>query len=1525
MTQSVDQAHLGYISNEPTSASIVAAKLGNDPQVSTFDPKPLVSPTSDHPAPRHIDCALLTSDPDHTTWRETIETIREHHPDLPILAFTDNYPAAVIETAVGYRGVDVVNTPLEETPAPLIRARLNQLLNSAHRNREREELLRDIGENIGDVVWVSSPSKDKIEFISAAYESIWGRSREELYRNPESFIEGIHQDDRDRIYDALEYQRNDPESYDEVYRVVQPDGEIRWIRDRAFAVIEDGQYKRIVGIAQDITEKRTQEQEFRETRIQLEAATEADNIGTWQWDVQADTLVADAHLAEKFGVDPDRAQSGAPVDQFLAGIHPEDRDRIEAEIESALDACSTYETEYRVIDSDGETRWLIARGQVICDETGTPERFPGVILDITERKAFEHEVERSRDLLRRTEELAQTGGWEVDLESGEQRWTPGTYRIHDVSEEFDPTVSTGIEFYHPDDRDRIERAFNNCAHDGEAYDEEARIITADDRLRWVRMRGEPITEAGKITAVRGTIKDVTERKERELELERNRSLLESTYEIGNIGAFELDLESESFVWQQNFESIFSPEVDADTVPSWEEALEYIHPDDREFVQDKLEEAVRKAGRVEYEYRVVGPDETYWGRTVATGIDRAGAPIVRGLFQEITSRKQREQDLEQYEEIVENSQDILWMFDRELTENLFINSAYEEILGQPTSALDENPQAFLEAIHPDDRDLIREKMAQAADGQPVDFEIRGNPQEDYERWLWIKGQPLYDTGTQHAVAGFARDITERKHRQAELLVQRDELAQLDRINRLIREVQNALLTAESRVEIEQAVCERLSTAGHYQHSIIVRNPRAGRLEATAWTESGEVFVDDYFPTDGETTDTSPALRCLETGETQAVQCVREDPLASTWRETALDMGVESLVTVPLVFDGEAFGAIAIHAGEPNAFTDRELDVLAELGETVAYAIAAIQSQEREATLRVLYKATQDLLAAETRQEISDEIVNTTADVLEPAGIGIFLFDTDDNALKPAAATDDLLEYLGEPHEFGPGHADSVLWRVFATGESRGYSDIRTAEPAADPETVARGAFLVPLGDHGVFMIASEETGNFGQQQQQLIGLLAATTEAALDRIAGRAGIQERDQQLTEYADRIDKLERLLQLVRSGHEIINGARTRAEIEQGFCERLAEIEGVRFAWLGRQSPDSTGIEVGTWAGRPDGYLDEWSMPMEEPEPLVRAATEQTPISIENIVEYLPEATWAQAATERDIQSVLAIPLRYHETSYGIVAGYSTHTDLFNREFRAIMDDIGQMVAAGINEIELKSGMVSERVKELEIDITQTDTFLNALAEETEQPVRYQEVHPEGDRRTRILFDLRDGDSVDVLGLADEYTVVESIEQVESGQPAVYRSVISGETIGAALLDSGGIPRGIEARPTGTSVTVHLPHEISTRIFLERIRSYFSAVELIAQREVDTGREIRRVAQNEFEDRLTDRQQEVLLTAFQSGYFKSPRDTTGSELADIFAVSQPTVTHHLREAQRRVFSFLFDGLDAPVVDGDQPDLLDN
>ena len=132
--------------------------------------------------------------------------------------------------------------------------------------RSSEERFRELAETIADVFWITDPAKNRMLYISPAYEKIWGRTRESLANDPASWLTAIHDDDRERVRQAA-MTRQKAGSYDEVYRIVRPDGQVRWVRDQAFPVRNGaGEIERIIGVARDITEHRKLEEQFRQSQ-----------------------------------------------------------------------------------------------------------------------------------------------------------------------------------------------------------------------------------------------------------------------------------------------------------------------------------------------------------------------------------------------------------------------------------------------------------------------------------------------------------------------------------------------------------------------------------------------------------------------------------------------------------------------------------------------------------------------------------------------------------------------------------------------------------------------------------------------------------------------------------------------------------------------------------------------------------------------------------------------------------------------------------------------------------------------------------------------------------------------------------------------------------------------------------------------------------------------------------------------------------------------------------------------------------
>jgi PAS domain S-box-containing protein len=133
------------------------------------------------------------------------------------------------------------------------------------RLKESEELFSQLADNIKEVFWVASPSLDQCLFLSPAYEDVWGFSRKALYDNPAAYMKSVVKEDRQKVFDHVQPQNLGSTGSEIEYRMLQPDGEIRWIWSRAFPIKDrSGNLLRLCGIAHDITERKEMEKRVSE-------------------------------------------------------------------------------------------------------------------------------------------------------------------------------------------------------------------------------------------------------------------------------------------------------------------------------------------------------------------------------------------------------------------------------------------------------------------------------------------------------------------------------------------------------------------------------------------------------------------------------------------------------------------------------------------------------------------------------------------------------------------------------------------------------------------------------------------------------------------------------------------------------------------------------------------------------------------------------------------------------------------------------------------------------------------------------------------------------------------------------------------------------------------------------------------------------------------------------------------------------------------------------------------------------------
>jgi two-component sensor histidine kinase len=160
---------------------------------------------------------------------------------------------------------------------------------------------------------------------------------------------------------------------------------------------QTGEIGGVLCIVSETTERVVAQRELAGAQERLtQALSAAGMVGTFDWHVQTDTFHSDAHFAQMFSVDPAKGEKGAPLAEYLAGIHPEDVERITEALNRALSTGEKYIQEYRLL-KDGTIRWVEARGECLYDGNGEPSRFVGVVVDITNQKEAQ---ERQRLLAR---------------------------------------------------------------------------------------------------------------------------------------------------------------------------------------------------------------------------------------------------------------------------------------------------------------------------------------------------------------------------------------------------------------------------------------------------------------------------------------------------------------------------------------------------------------------------------------------------------------------------------------------------------------------------------------------------------------------------------------------------------------------------------------------------------------------------------------------------------------------------------------------------------------------------------------------------------------------------------------------------------------------------------------------------------------------------------------------------------------------------------------------------------------------
>lgn len=607
------------------------------------------------------------------------------------------------------------------------------------------------------------------------------------------------------------------------------------------------------------------------------------------------------------------------------------------------------------------------------------------VRDITEHRASQRELERQRELLRHTEEIAQTGGWEANLETGDQRWTPGTRAIHGVTSDFEPTVEAGIDFFHPDDRDDIEQAFNRCAQRGEPYDVELRLLTTNDDLRWVRARGVPIREGGEVIGVRGAIQDVTERKEREQNLKAARKRYQTLVEAAPDPIFVADAETGEIVETNSVAAALRKQPREEIIGLHQTEL---HPtDETERYREAFETQIGTQTTIKQfedgsQMSLVTTDGERIPVSISVGTVSLGdQTLVHGIFRDISDQKRYEDALKEVNTTAqsllnaETDTEIAHTVVDVATDVLDPDSAvvylYDEDTGElvPVAPSDELEAAVGEIprIQPGD-DVVWSVFIEQ---ELTRFDDSRTTESAFSAGTPLRSQLLVPLGEYGvfvasdtevgACDGFCVEIAELlcataesalaraertqqlRERERKSKLQARRLERLRQLNDEIRAIMNAIVEPHSHASITQSVCNSLATLDQFD-CVWIGEPdtETDELESIAQAGVPELYVES-LPRTLDADNTLPAVRAIRTHEAVVESSLAGSPQDEAWRQTALLYEFRSVISVPLVHDDILYGVLTIASSEPGRFGGLTQTVLTELGSLIGYALNTLDQR------------------------------------------------------------------------------------------------------------------------------------------------------------------------------------------------------------------------------------------------------------------------------------------------------------------------------------------------------------------------------------------------------------------------------------------------------------------------------------------------------------------------------------------------------------------------------------------------------
>jgi len=551
-------------------------------------------------------------------------------------------------------------------------------------------------------------------------------------------------------------------------------GEPYWV-DLSISPVfnKEGKLVQFIGIQNDITERKNVQHALEHSESKFKS------ISNLAIDMAYELVVNDdGTLAGIWAFGAYKDITGYTTSEFLErvslidAIHPDDLPIVQKRMDKLLNG-ETDHSEFRIKHKEGHYLWVEDKAAPVYDALEKRViKIHGFAREISNLKHYikrlentQNELGKAYELIKHSNEVAKIGSWEIDLNTNKVYWSEVTKDILEVPQDYMPSLEEAINFYLPGkDRENIKSVIEMVIKEGQGYDEEQQIITANKKLKWVRAIGIPRTERNKVKRVYGLLQDIDENKRVQIEIEKLSMVASKVHNsvIITDAKGRVDWVNDAFYTLTGYTL---EEIKGRTLGKVLQGKD-TNPEDKEKIKQWLK---RKEPFTQEILNYTKTGKPYWNELSVTPIFNEDGVLTQyfGIQNNITERKQSEAEIQKLSLVASNTQNGVVITDTNGC-SVWVNDSFLSLSGySKKEVLGKKPGELLQG--PDtDPQHVQKIRSGLADRKPFTQEILNYNKKNEPYWIELSINPIFDKkGNLIQFIGIQNDISDRKKKEHEL--------------------------------------------------------------------------------------------------------------------------------------------------------------------------------------------------------------------------------------------------------------------------------------------------------------------------------------------------------------------------------------------------------------------------------------------------------------------------------------------------------------------------------------------------------------------------------------------------------------------------------------------------------------------------------------------------------------------------------------------------------------------------------------